>query len=197
MHEIAQHESGPAAADRSERDLNWTAHLWTTDLTQGVRHEPPVPFATSRLVTCVAPRFHACMTSNSSAHLDSVVLARDPNQLPHAFAHAFNSSDAAAVEQMYEPDGVFIPAPGEPVTGIARAAANQRFLDLGLPIEVHPRHVYVTGVIALLIPDWTIDGKDDQGQQVHIDGTASDVARRGLDGCWRFIIDNPFGTAAA
>jgi ketosteroid isomerase-like protein len=32
------------------------------------------------------------------------------------------------------------------------------------------------------------------GEHVHVDGTATDVARRGPDGLWRYVIDNPFGT---
>jgi hypothetical protein len=30
---------------------------------------------------------------------------------------------------------------------------------------------------------------------MHIEGTATDVARRGADGLWRYIIDNLFDTA--
>ncbi len=33
------------------------------------------------------------------------------------------------------------------------------------------------------------------GNRTHVDGTATDVARRGADGCWRYVIDNPFGIA--
>jgi ketosteroid isomerase-like protein len=96
---------------------------------------------------------------------------------------------------MYEGLGVLVPAPGQPVTGADRAAANAQFLGLGLPIHVRPRHVYVADDIALLIVDWSIDGIGPDGGEVHIHGTATDVARRGPDGTWRYIIDNPFGTA--
>lgn len=33
------------------------------------------------------------------------------------------------------------------------------------------------------------------GGSVNFQGTATDVARRGSDGRWRSVIDNPFGTA--
>ncbi|WP_229706483.1 YybH family protein [Micromonospora sonchi] len=135
------------------------------------------------------------MTSDFSIHPDSVLLTGDAGQHPWAFARAFNTGDAAVVEQVYEPDGVFVAAPGQAVTGAARAAANQRFLDLGLPIDICPRHIYVADDIALLIVDWTIDGQGTDGQHVHLEGTATDVARRGPDGYWRYVIDNPFGTA--
>ncbi|WP_430497048.1 YybH family protein [Micromonospora trifolii] len=135
------------------------------------------------------------MSHDLTTHFTSVPLSDSAAQHPSVFAHAFNSGNVAAVEQVYEPEGLLVAVPGQPVTGAARIAANQRFLDLGIPIEVRPRHVYVADDVALLIVDWTIDGTDRDGRPVHIEGTATDVARRGPDGRWRYIIDNPFGTA--
>ncbi|MCP2165465.1 YybH family protein [Goodfellowiella coeruleoviolacea] len=114
---------------------------------------------------------------------------------PAAFARAFNTGRGAVVDQLYEPGGLLVPRPGEPVTGAARARANQELLDLGLPIQVRPRHTYVAGDLALLIVDWVIEGTGPDGAPVHVAGTATDVARRGADGHWRYVIDNPFGTA--
>ena len=101
--------------------------------------------------------------------------------LPHEFAAAFATFDLAQVERFYEPGGVFVAAPGQ----AASPAANQRMLDLGQPLEVRPRHAYESGDVALLIVDWRIGD---------LTGTATDVARRGADGRWRYVIDNPFGT---
>ena len=109
-----------------------------------------------------------------------------PSSVAHAFATAFNAHDPAAVDAVYEPGGLFVPEPGTTVTGAARREANQKFLGLGLPIDVAPRHVYEHDGIALLIVDWRIG---------EVSGTATDVARRGEDGRWRYVIDNPFGTA--
>lgn len=131
----------------------------------------------------------------TSRHAASVVPPEDAGQLPFVFATAFNTGDPAQVERVYEPDGVLVPAPGRPATGADRVAANQRFLDLGVPIEVRPRHVYTAGDIALLVVDWVIDGTGPDGDHVHIAATATDVARRGPDGRWRYVIDNPLGTA--
>jgi ketosteroid isomerase-like protein len=143
------------------------------------------------LVTCAGPDF----TGRVSSHSHSVALTSDAARHPLVFAQAFNSGDGAAVEEVYEPGGVFVTGPGHAVTGPARLAANQRFLDLGLPIDVRPRHTYVAEDIALLIVDWTIDGTGPDGEHVHVEGTATDVVRRGRDGHWRYVIDNPFGTA--
>ncbi|MEU8380916.1 DUF4440 domain-containing protein [Streptosporangium sp. NPDC048865] len=120
-------------------------------------------------------------------------LARRPEDVPAVFAERFNLGDAAAVAEVYESGAVFVPESGSPLTGQLLHAANGRFLDLGLPITVRPRHVHTAGDLALLIVDWVIDGTDRDGRPVRVEGTATDVARRGRDGYWRYAIDSPFG----
>ncbi|MEV0594475.1 YybH family protein [Nonomuraea cavernae] len=120
-------------------------------------------------------------------------LAERPEDVPTVFAERFNTGDAEALAEVYESGMVFVPEPGSPLTGQEAHAANEQFMNLGVPITVRPRHVYTTGDIALLIVDWVIDGTDRGGRPVHIEGTATDVARRGQDGRWRYAIDNPFG----
>ncbi|MBO8193294.1 DUF4440 domain-containing protein [Streptomyces oryzae] len=95
---------------------------------------------------------------------------------------------------MYEPGAVFVSPDGsvaDSPEGIVRA--NAGFLALGLPITVRPRHVHATQDTALLIVDWEIEGPGPDGQPVHLTGTATDVARRGVDGVWRYAIDRPAG----
>ncbi len=122
-------------------------------------------------------------------------LARTPEDVPAAFAERFNSGDPNALAEMYEEDAVFVSRPGNPLTGAQAHAANLDFLRLGPPITVHPRHIYTTGDLALLIVDWTLKGTTPDGRHLHLEGTATDIARRGPDGHWRYAIDNPFGTA--
>ncbi|MFD8430993.1 MULTISPECIES: YybH family protein [Streptomyces] len=123
-------------------------------------------------------------------------LADRPEEVPAVFAERFNSGDAAALAEVYEGGAVLVPQPGAPVTGRESRAANSRLQDLGVPISVRPRHVYRSGDVVLLIVDWVIDGIGRDGRAVHVRGTATDVARRGPDGRWRYVIDNPFGTSA-
>ncbi|MGW2106377.1 YybH family protein [Streptomyces sp. NPDC001948] len=129
-------------------------------------------------------------------HSTSVPLASSAAEHPHAFARAFNTFAPEAVDQLYEPDAGFAPSPGHLVTGADRFRANREFLRLHVPIQVTPRHTYVVGDLALLIVDFVIDGLAAHGDHVHIEGTATDVARRGPDGYWRYVIDNPFGVAS-
>ncbi|MBO2464251.1 YybH family protein [Actinomadura violacea] len=121
--------------------------------------------------------------------------AMRPEDVPHVFEERFNSGDTAAVAELYEDGAVFVPEPGAALRGAEARAANERFVALGVPIKVAPRHVHAAGDVALLIVDWVIDGTGRDGAPVHIEGTATDVARRGADGCWRYVVDNPFGCA--
>ncbi|MFI8456099.1 YybH family protein [Kitasatospora sp. NPDC085464] len=128
-------------------------------------------------------------------HPTSLPVSTDPAQHPAVFAAAFNSGDPALLAQVYEPGAVFVPSPGSAVAGAELHRANAEFLALGLPITVRPRHTYVADDIALLIVDWEITGTAPDGTTVHLTGTATDVARRDASGRWRYVIDNPFGTA--
>lgn len=136
------------------------------------------------------------MTTNhdKSDGTSGAVPTEDPALHSAAFAAAFNSGDSAALDRSYEDLGVLVPRPGHPVTGAERSAANAYLLGLGLPIDARTRHTYIAGDIALLIVDWSIRGTAPDGTEVDLAGTSSDVARRGPDGHWRYVIDNPFGT---
>ncbi|MFJ1706779.1 YybH family protein [Kitasatospora sp. NPDC088346] len=121
-------------------------------------------------------------------------LPTEAADLPYAFQAAFNSGDLAAVDRLFEPGALFVTTPGRTVAGDERRAANAEFLALGLPIRLTLRHAYVNGDLALLIGDYLIEGTAPDGTPVHDRGTATDVARRGADGVWRYAIDNPPGT---
>ena len=84
---------------------------------------------------------------------------------------------------------------GRTVTDRAEIAAElERDLRLGLPLEAKARHMFVARDIAEIVLDWSIDGTGPDGEHVHVEGSASDVAR-GAEGLWRNLIDNRRGTA--
>ncbi len=67
-------------------------------------------------------------------------------------------------------------------------AELEKFLSLSAPMTATARHIFVAGDIAEIVLDWSLDGTE-------LSGTACDIARRGPDGRWRYLIDNPYGTA--
>ncbi|UZJ31693.1 YybH family protein [Streptomyces endophytica] len=101
---------------------------------------------------------------------------------PAAFRDRYNSGDIEACRELYETDAVFMPAPGKPVRGEGIRQAMAEFLALGVPIaNRQPRHIYTADDTTLLIYDWFIDGTGADGNHVRIEGTATDIVRRGPD----------------
>jgi ketosteroid isomerase-like protein len=118
----------------------------------------------------------------------------EPTDLHPAWGDRFNAADVDGMLALAEPGSAFAPQPGVVATDDDYRSALEQFLQLRLPINLTPRRNIVVGDIALLLYDWTIKGTDPQGNDIDLSGTTADVARKGPDG-WRFVIDNPFGTA--
>ena len=118
----------------------------------------------------------------------------DPTLLHAAWGDRFNAGDVDGMLELAEPGSAFVPQPGVVVTDDDYRGALGQFTSLGLPIQLTRRHALVSGDIALLVYDWKIAGKAADGTDVDMSGSTADVARLGSDG-WKFVIDNPFGTA--
>ena len=115
----------------------------------------------------------------------TMALATRAADVPAVFAERFNSGDLAAVGEVYETCALMGGEDGTGAAGEDLLAVLRGHMALGEPITVSPRKVFETDGIALLVVDWAIGD---------VRGTATDVARRGADGLWRYVIDNPFGT---
>ncbi|MEU4623656.1 nuclear transport factor 2 family protein [Actinoplanes sp. NPDC023801] len=123
--------------------------------------------------------------------------ASDPGAHVAAYCAAFASGSSALVDRFYEPGAVLVPQPGTPLSGVSeRAAAYDHLLGFGVPMKAGTRHLYVAGDIALSIVDWSMRGTARQGFPLDLHGVAADVLRRGADGRWRYLINNPFGTGS-
>lgn len=118
----------------------------------------------------------------------------NPTDLHPAWAERFNAGDVDGMLALAEPGSGFAPQPGLVVTGEDYRSALAGFLAMGLPITLTLRHSLVVDDIALLVYDWTIAGTAADGNEVDLAGSTADVARKGPDG-WRYVLDNPFGTA--
>ena len=127
---------------------------------------------------------------------DSYSLPTEPEGMVATLLERFNSGKVSTMMGMYAPEAVLIAKDGRTITDHAEIAAElQRDLKLGLPLQANARHVFVAGDIAEIVVDWSIDGTGPDGKHVHVEGSASDVARRGADGLWRTLLDNRRGTA--
>ncbi|MFF0380183.1 YybH family protein [Actinoplanes missouriensis] len=112
-----------------------------------------------------------------------------------AYTAAFATGSGAAVDLFYERDAILVPQPGTALTGTAeRLAAYEHLLGFGVPMVAETRHLHVTGDIALSVVEWSMRGTARQGYPLDLSGVSADVLRRGSDGRWRYLINNPFGT---
>lgn len=122
-------------------------------------------------------------------------LASTPEGIVDSLLTHINSLDVNVMLGFYENDAILINAKGEPQRGREAIAAELAgYFSFGLPMQITARHIFVAGGIASLVLDWNIVGTGPDGKHVHIVATSNDIARKGDDGYWRYIIDNPFGT---
>jgi ketosteroid isomerase-like protein len=129
------------------------------------------------------------MTEQSEHDLDALT-----DDLTGRFREAFNKRDIATLRSLYTAEATSVIAPGVATTGAERAATLDHFFDQFDTCESSIRHAYVADDIALLVVDWAMTGPDGDGGRTRIEGAATDVVRRGPDGKWRYVIDNPFGS---
>lgn len=126
--------------------------------------------------------------------MSDTLMIENPTDLHPLWAERFNAGDLDGMIALAEPGSGFVPQPGTVVTDDDYRAALGGFLAMGLPIALTLKRSLVSGDIALLVYDWTIEGTAADGNQVTLAGTTADVLRRGPHG-WRYALDNPFGTA--
>jgi ketosteroid isomerase-like protein len=125
----------------------------------------------------------------------SYSLPTEPEGIVTSLVERFNSGKVSAMMGLYAPEAVFIAKDRRTITDRTEIAAElERDLSLGLPLEAKARHVFIGDDIAQIVLDWSIDGTGPDGKHVHLGGSASDIVRRGADGCWRYLIDNSLGT---
>ncbi|WP_449063610.1 DNA polymerase beta superfamily protein [Planomonospora algeriensis] len=88
-------------------------------------------------------------------------LGEDAEQLPAAFAEAFDSGNAEHLDRLYDDPGVLVPGPGHPVTGEARAAADRHPVVVGsraYGLETEESDADRRGVFAAPVPlFWRLD----------------------------------------
>ncbi|MDC7693465.1 nuclear transport factor 2 family protein [Asticcacaulis sp. DXS10W] len=121
-------------------------------------------------------------------------LAERPEDIvPNLLAH-LNSLDVDTMLGFYEPEGLIVDPSGTPQQGRdAIGAELAKYFSLGLQMRITERHRFVAGDTCLLILDWDYIGTARDGTEINMSATATDIARRGPDGKWRYLIDNPFG----
>ena len=124
-----------------------------------------------------------------------LALSSTPKGIVPALLAHLNSLDVETMLGFYDPEGLIVDAAG--VAHVGRDAIGKelsKYFSLGLQMSITQRHLFVAGDVASLILDWSYIGTARDGTKINMMATASDIARRGPDGLWRYLIDNPFGS---
>ncbi|HEY4288148.1 MAG TPA: nuclear transport factor 2 family protein [Puia sp.] len=134
--------------------------------------------------------------NSKTEQMKSFPLPTEPEGVIPSLIERFNFGKVSDLMELHDPHSVFVENDGRTLTDRSAIAARlERDLKLGMPLAATVRHVFVAEDIAQIVVDWSIDGTDPDGKQVHLAGSACDIVRRGADGRWRYLIDNNQGTA--
>ena len=129
-----------------------------------------------------------------STTLDTPLIAKSPAELVALFNERMNAGDIEALLNFYDDDGTFSPEEGVLVTGKeAIREALLGFISLQATVVGNVKWVQQVGNIALVLNDWTINGRQPDGEPLSMAGRSTDVVRLGEDGGWRFYIDCVWG----
>jgi ketosteroid isomerase-like protein len=124
--------------------------------------------------------------------------ANTPEEVNRLIGEAITSGDMDAALSLYEPDATFAmpSAFGEgSVTGHdGLREAFSGFLAMSPELTVNAEKTLLSGDTAMVTGNWTLKGRDAEGNDVDASGRYADVVRRQPDGSWLYVIDNPNGS---
>ena len=122
--------------------------------------------------------------------------ARKPEDCDLLIAEYINTGNLDAAVDLYEPNASFVTGPGQTITGQAAIRDALKGMMAGKPkITMKVPIVLVNGELALLVSDYTLAMTGADGKPTTVSARGTEVVRRQPDGTWRFVIDNPTGTA--
>ena len=119
-----------------------------------------------------------------------------PEQVLETIVTGINSGDLDSLLPLYETDAAFVPEPGtlaHGAPGVSEALTG--FISMNGKLDLEVTRVLEADDLALVVGVWSFDGTGPDGEPVRLEAKNADVLRRQADGSWRFVIDNPWGTA--
>ena len=124
--------------------------------------------------------------------------ARAPEDLDRLFGERLNAGDVDGVVTLYEPTATLVRQDRSAATGTAAIREEiAGFVALRAHITLSVFRVLLCGNdIAVDYDDWSATGADPNGKHVAFGGHASETVHRGVDGNWRFVVDDPDARSA-
>ena len=119
-----------------------------------------------------------------------------PQQVLQSIVSGINSGNLESLMPLYESDAAFATEPGSLAPGASGIrGALTGFISMNCTLDLEVTRVLEVDDLALVVGVWSFDGTGPDGEPVRLEAQNADVLRRQTDGTWRFVIDNPWGTA--
>ena len=122
--------------------------------------------------------------------------AATPEQVLESIVTGINSGNLDGLLPLYESEAAFATRPGTLAPGAPGIRdALGGFISMNGKLDLEVTRVLEVDDLALVIGTWSFNGVGPDGEPVQLAAENADVLRRQTDGTWRFVIDNPWGTA--
>jgi uncharacterized protein (TIGR02246 family) len=119
-----------------------------------------------------------------------------PEQVLESIVDGINAGNLDALMSLYEPAAAFAAQPGSLAHGLPGIRESlAAFIAMKGTLDLKVTRILQASDLALVIGVWSFTGTGPGGEPVKLTGHNADVLRRQADGSWRFVIDNPWGTA--
>lgn len=117
-----------------------------------------------------------------------------PEELINSQVREFNKGNIDFLMTLYEKEASFVNQPGQEIKDVNTIReAFEDFISKGIKLEAKTKRVYYADNLALLITEWSLNGKELDGTPVNHTGNGSIVFRRQSDNTWLMVIENPWG----
>ena len=118
-----------------------------------------------------------------------------PEEVLNSVVEGINTGNLDSLMTLYETDACFASEPGQLAKSPESVRQSLRsFIDLKGKLDLKVKRVLQASDLALVTAEWSFSGTGPDVNPVNMSAKSADVLRQQVDGTWRFVIDNPWGT---